>query len=109
MKKFILAIVQGIVTSIVKAFLLVTPPRTLIHVFERFIVTLHANRRFRRVLADYIVEKMCHNLNPGEETPEVPELVKLYNAFVLAHDTFSLAAPPRPNEKRRAFRKIHTL
>ena len=108
MKKFILAIAKGIVTSIVEILMYVTPKRTQIHVFERFIVALHADRRFRQTVHNYTFDKLRYKLGLSEETPEVPVFVRLYNAFVFAHDTLAAATPHRPNEKRSTFEEIRT-
>ena len=70
---------------------------------------LIAYEKFDQELFRSNTAKVLHQLNPDDEKPEVPDLVKLYNAFVVAHDTLSAATPPRPNEKRKTFQKIPTL
>ena len=109
MKKFILAIVRGLVRFVIRTLMLITPARIQIHVFSRLIDACLANEKFDQALFHYNVAKTCHKLNPDDEKPEVPDLVKLYNAFVFAHDTLSAATPARPNEKRKTFQKIPTL
>lgn len=109
MKKFILAIVRTIVRFVVKTLMLVTPTRIQIHVFSRLIEACLSDEKFNQELNRYNFEKMLHQLDPDDEKPEVPVFVKLYNAFVFAHDTLSAATPPRPNEKRATFQKIPTL
>ena len=109
MKKFILAIVQTTTRFVVRMLMLITPTRIQIHVFSRLIEACLADKKFNQELFRYNFEKMLHQLNPDDEKPEVPDFVKLYNAFVFAHDTLSTATPARPNEKRKTFQKIHTL
>ena len=109
MKKFILAIVQTTTRFVVRMLMLITPARIQIHVFSRLIDACLAYEKFDQELFRYNTAKVIHQLNPDDEKPEVPDLVKLYNAFVFAHDTLSDATPPRPNEKRRTFQKIPTL
>ena len=109
MKKFILAIVQTTTRFVVRMLMLITPTRIQIHVFSRLIDACLADKKFNQELFRYNFEKMLHQLNPDDEKPEVPVFVKLYNAFVFAHDTLSDATPPRPNEKRKTFQKIPTL
>ena len=94
MKKFILAIVRTIVRFVVRTLVFVTPARIQIHVFSRLIDACLADKKFNQELFRYNFEKMLHQLNPDDEKPEVPDLVKLYNAFVFAHDTLSAATPP---------------
>ena len=109
MKKFILAIVQTTTRFVVQMLMLVTPTRIQIHVFSRLIEACLSDKKFNQELFRYNFEKLLHQLNPGDEKPEVPDFVKLYNAFVFAHDTLSAATPARPNEKRKTFQKIPTL
>lgn len=109
MKKFILAIVQTTTRFVVRMLMLITPTRIQIHVFSRLIEACLSDKKFNQELFRYIFEKTFYRLNPGGEKPEVPDFVKLYNAFVFAHDTLSAATPPRPNEKRKTFQKIPTL
>ena len=109
MKKFILAIVQCLARFVVRTLMFITPARIQIHVFERFIAALDADRKFHQNVADYTADMLRYRLCLSEEKPEVPDLVKLYNAFVFAHETLSSATPARPNEKRKTFQKIPTL
>ena len=109
MKKFILAIVQTTTRFVVRMLMLITPTRIQIHVFSRLIEACLADKKFNQELFRYNIAKVIHQLNPDDEKPEVPDFVKLYNAFVFAHDTLSAATPARPNEKRRTFQKIPTL
>ena len=109
MKKFILAIVQCLVRFVVRTLVFITPTRIQLHVFERFIAALDADRKFYQNVADYTADMLRYQLCLSEEKPEVPDLVKLYNVFVFAHETLSSAKPARPNEKRETFQKIPTL
>ena len=109
MKKFILAIVQTTTHFVVRMLMLITPTRIQIHVFSRLIDACLADKNFNQELFRYIFEKTFYRLNPGGEKPEVPDIVKLYNAFVFAHETLSAATPARQNEKRKTFQKIPTL
>ena len=99
MKKFILAIVQTTMRFVVRMLMLVTPTRIQIHVFSRLIDACLANKKFNQALFRYNFEKILHQLNPDDEKPEAPVFVKLYNAFVFAHDTLSAATPPSPEQK----------
>ena len=109
MKKFILAIVQCLARFVVRTLMFITPARTQIHVFERLIAALDADPRFSQHYTNYTTSMLRYGLGLDEEKPEVPDFVKLYNAFVFAHETLSSATPARPNEKRKIFQKIPTL
>ena len=110
MKKFILTIARSLARFVVRTLMFITPARIKIHVFERFIAALNANPKFRQhVVNHYTYASLRYRLGLTEEKPEVPALVKLYNAFVFAHETLSSAKPARPNEKRKTFQKIPTL
>lgn len=109
MKKFILAIVRILTRFAVRTLMFITPARTKIHVFERLIAALDADPKFRQHAANYTTAMLRYRPDLNEEKPEVPVLVKLYNAFVFAHVNLSFAKPARPNEKRKTFQKIPTL
>ena len=109
MKKFILAIARSLTRFAVRTLMFITPARIQIHVFERFIASLDADPKFRQHAVNYTNDILRYRLGLKEEKPEVPALVKLYNAFVFAHETLSSTTPARPNEKRKTFQKTPTL
>ena len=101
MKKFILAIVQGLARFVVRTLMFITPARIQIHVFSRLIDACLANDTFDRERFHDNIAKATHRLNPYDEKPEVPVFVKLYNAFVFAHDTLSAATPASPEREAK--------